>query len=95
MSRFVRVQILLTDEQREQLREIARQEGRSVSEVVRELVERYLEERRQNELEEFQKAMAQLAEIREKMPMLPENFLEEIREERAKEQEELLWPDKP
>ena len=27
------------------------------------------------------------------MPVLPENFLEEMREERAKEQEDLLWPD--
>ena len=33
--------------------------------------------------------MAEQAEMGEKMPVLPENFLEEMRAERAKEQEDL------
>ena len=39
--------------------------------------------------QKLQEAVEELAEMREKMPVLPENFLEEMRAECAKEQEDL------
>ena len=47
MSTLHRAQLLLESEQHEALAEIAKQEGRSISDLVREIVRRFLSERAQ------------------------------------------------
>lgn len=52
-----RTQILLEPEQHKALTEIAHREKRSLSDVVREMLEKQLEERKKNELAEAAKAL--------------------------------------
>jgi hypothetical protein len=47
MSTLHRAQLLLESEQHQALAEIAEQEGRSISDLVREIVRQHLDERRQ------------------------------------------------
>jgi hypothetical protein len=47
MSTLHRAQLLLESEQHQALAEIAKQEGRSISDLVREIVRKHLAERRQ------------------------------------------------
>lgn len=66
MSTLYRAQLLLASEQHEALARIAEEEGRSISDLVREIVQRHLEQR----AEEAQtttalRAIEQLAQIRE------------------------------
>ena len=65
MSNLYRAQLLLESEQHQALAEIAEQEGRSISDLVREIVEEHLTERREQaqQLRALQ-AIERLAEIR-------------------------------
>jgi predicted DNA-binding protein len=66
MSTLYRAQLLLEAEQHEALAEIAEQEGRSLSDLVREIVRRHLAERdRETRTLAALEAIERLTEIRE------------------------------
>ena len=69
-ERYYRAQILLEPEQHDELREIAVREGRSISDVAREMIHQGLkvrDEDQQSRLQRSQKALSQLDEIRIKV----------------------------
>jgi len=68
MSKLYRAQILLESEQHQVLAEIAEHEGRSISDLVREIVRHHLAERRQQaqQLTALQ-AIEQLTQIRARL----------------------------
>jgi predicted DNA-binding ribbon-helix-helix protein len=92
MTTLHRAQLLLESEQHEALAEIARQEGRSISDLVREIVRQHLVERdkQARQLRELE-ALEGLSQIREKLReeygVYPEGLLAEVREEREEELE--------
>lgn len=64
-ERMVRTQILLEPEQHRELAQVARMEGRSVSDLVREIVREQLEERKQTREAELKRRLEALERIRE------------------------------
>ena len=85
-----RAQVLLEPEQHQAIAEMAAERGESISQVMREIVGEYLAARdKEAERQRFLEALEALREIREEMQerfgMIDPNFLEEIREERARE----------
>lgn len=90
MDKLQRTQILLEREQHQNLYAIAQAEGRSMSELVREAVARYLIER-EGEQDNWQQALAALTSIRDEIQavhgVLPEDFILSDREDREDE----LW----
>lgn len=81
------MQLLIEEEQRETLAEIAAREGRSVSDVVREVIRLGLEQRRQRQ-ERWRDALDRLGAIRERTPGAPpyeRDFLAEARTERVEQ----------
>ena len=65
MSTLHRAQLLLESEQHQALMEIAKQEGRSISDLVREIVRRHLDERaREAEILTGLQAIDRMTEIR-------------------------------
>ena len=85
-----RAQILLEPEQHQALADLAAERRESISHVVREIVEAYLVQHdREAKSRRFIEALEALREIREenlaKFGMIDPNFLEEMREERARE----------
>lgn len=92
MAELYRAQVLLERKQHEALQALAAAEGRSMSEIIREAVADYLVERDEDrDLQDFEKALEVLAEIREgiraRYGILPADFVLRDREER----EEELW----
>ncbi len=82
-----RAQILLEPEQHQALVETARQENRSISELVREIIREWVEKKnREVRLQRELKALQELAEIRrqieEEHGIYTGNLLEEARDER-------------
>ncbi len=68
MSALHRAQLLLESEQHEALAEIAEQEGRSISDLVREIVRRHLDERaREAETLTALQAIERLTQIRARL----------------------------
>ncbi len=63
-QRMQRTQLLLEPEQHRALAEIARQEGRSISDVVREMVQRQIEQRRESARADRERRLAALGRIR-------------------------------
>lgn len=63
-QRMQRTQLLLEPEQHRALAEIARQEGRSISDVVREMVQRQIEQRRESARADRERRLAALERIR-------------------------------
>ncbi len=92
---LIRTQVLFHEDTLRKLKAAAEEQGRSVSDLVRELVESGLERQRQQELQQFDALLDKLRQIREenaaKYGELPPDFLEQIREERTREMDELLW----
>lgn len=89
MTELHRVQLLIEIEQREALAEIAAREGRSMSEVARELIDLGLEQRRQKQ-EGWRDALARLNAIRERQRETNvdvASLLASVREERMDELE--------
>ena len=64
-ERMVRTQILLEPEQHRELAQAARMEGRSVSDLVREIVREQLDERKQAREAELRRQLEALDRIRE------------------------------
>jgi len=61
---YQRAQVSLEPEQRRALQEIAKQEHRSLSEVIREIVQRYLNERAHAPKARAREALARLDALR-------------------------------
>jgi len=99
MSTLHRAQILLESEQHQALAEIAEREGRSISDLVREILRQHLAERRQQaeQLAAVQ-AIEQLARIRgrlqEEYGMYQGDLLTEVRAEWEKDVER-TWQGDP
>ena len=86
MSTLHRAQLLLESEQHQALAEIAEQEGRSISDLVREIVRQHLAERQlQTQQLAALQALEQLAQIRARLQeehgMYPGDPLAEARAE--------------
>ena len=95
MSTLYRAQILLEQQQHQALSRIARREGRSMSELVREIVGGYLEEQEQQaRLQKALQAIEQLTQtrgrLREQHGILPAELLAEARAEREQDLER-VW----
>jgi len=92
MTELIRVQVMLDKSDQDELREIAKEQGKSVSELLRELVRRYLEEQRRAESEQFRRTLAKLREIRERNAarygVYEGDLMREVREDYEREQEE-------
>src|SRR5262245_53622652 len=63
-ERLYRTQILLGPEQHEELAQIAKHEGRSVSEVIREMLDQQLQQRKSSREETKRRRLAALEAIR-------------------------------
>ena len=99
MSTLYRAQILLEQEQHQALSELAAQEGRSISELVREIIRNHLAEQdREARLRREMKALDALTHIRhqiaEQHGVYQGDFLAEAREERE-EDIERVWRGEP
>jgi predicted DNA-binding protein len=86
MSTLHRAQLLLESEQHQALAEIAEQEGRSISDLVRGIVRRYLEEKRQeaeylNALQAIERLTQIRATLQEEHGILQGDPLDEVRAE--------------
>ena len=95
MGNLYRAQILLEPEQHRTLADIAEKEGRSISEVVREIVGQYLVERAQEtQLQKEMQAIESLTQIRrqieQKHGVYQGDLLAESRAEREQEFER-IW----
>jgi hypothetical protein len=87
MGELQRVQVLIGADQRKRLARIARREGVSVSELLRELIERGLEQRAQ-EQPEWQTALERLARRRQaQKPYRGKSLLAQARAERDRQLE--------
>ena len=92
MADLQQVQVLLERTQRRALTQIAKREGRSVSAVLRELVQRGLAQRA-NERQQWREALGQLRKIRQANQahgVYPGDLVAEARAERSN-QVEALW----
>jgi hypothetical protein len=99
MSTLYRAQILLEQEQHQALSEMAEQEGRSISELVREIVGEHLAEQdREARLRREMQALEALTRIRRQIEaqhgVLQADFLAEARQERE-EDIERVWRGEP
>jgi len=95
MSTLHRAQLLLELEQHQALAEIARREGRSISDLMREIVRQYLVERYQAARKQREmQAIEGLAQIRERLKdehgVYRGDLLAEVRGEREGEVER-IW----
>jgi metal-responsive CopG/Arc/MetJ family transcriptional regulator len=92
MAELIRVQVMLEKSDQAELQGIAQEQGKSVSEILRELVRRYLEEQRRAETERFRRTLAKVREIRERNAarygVYEGDILRDVREEYEREQEE-------
>ncbi len=90
MSTLYRTQLLLESEQHQTLAEIAQREGRSISELVREILREHLSERDQETQKQQEiQALEKLAQIRERLEqqygVYQGDLLAEVRAEREEE----------
>lgn len=97
MSTLYRAQILLKPEQHHVLTEIARQQGRSLSDLVREIVREHLAQRdRETRLQQELDAIDALAQIRRQVQETHGTYvadlLGEVRAEREQDVEQ-VWSD--
>ena len=93
MGTLYRAQILLEPEQHQTLAEIAKNDGRSISDVVREIIREYLaEQSRDEQLERELAALESLAQMRQKIQarhgIINRDLVTEIRSEREADLEQ-------
>jgi metal-responsive CopG/Arc/MetJ family transcriptional regulator len=98
MGNLYRAQILIEQEQHRTLVEMAENQDKSVSQIVREILQRYLQEfERENQLKQEMSALEQLISTRNQLQQqfgfLNEDLLEEVREERQQELELMITDD--
>jgi len=90
MTTLQRVQVLLDSKQRQMLRTIARREKRSVSAVLREMIDRGFAQREADK-QQWKQALSQLQELREASQTVYEGDpVNEARTERER-QVEGIW----
>ena len=99
MGNYYRAQILLEPEQHRTLAELAKREGRSISDLVRESVQVYLAERdRETQRERRMRALDALTEMRERIQaehgVLSFDPVAEMREERDRDNDR-VWRGEP
>lgn len=92
MGNLYRAQILIEQEQHQTLVEMAENQDKSISQIVREILQRYLREfERENklnkELTALEKLVSNRQQLQQQYGFLNEDLLEEVREERQKELE--------
>jgi hypothetical protein len=91
---MIRTQILLLPEQDRNLREAAALQGKSISEVVRDILDAYFAEQQRQKREAALQALAELEQIRntiaEEVGVYQGDPLNEARQEREKQQE-AVW----
>ena len=90
MSTLYRAQLLLESDQHKALAEIARQEGLSISDLVREIVRQHLVERekqawRQREIEAVERLGQIRARVKEEHGVYQGDLLTEVRAEQEEE----------
>jgi predicted DNA-binding protein len=90
MSTLYRAQLLLESDQHEALAEIAQQEGRSISDLVREIVQQHLNERnemarKQRELQALERLTQIRARLKEEHGTYQGDLLAAVRAEREEE----------
>ena len=95
MGTFYRAQLLLEPEQHRALTEIARREGRSVSDLVREilrqhLVERDRDARKQREMQAIEELTHIRQRLKEEHGVYQGDLLAEVRAEREEDMER-IW----
>ena len=95
MGTLQRTQILLEPEQHQALTEIAQEEGRSLSDLLREIVAEHLAQRdRETRLQQALQAIDSLTQIREQIEaehgMCPTDLFAEVRAEREQDTEQ-VW----
>ncbi|MCA9867018.1 MAG: ribbon-helix-helix protein, CopG family [Anaerolineae bacterium] len=96
MGNLYRTQILLERRQHQDLSELAKAEGRSMSEIVREAVAEYLVEREEERRRlDWKERLVELAKIREAIRAesgeFPEEFILNDRAEREEELAQKVW----
>ncbi len=99
MNTLYRTQILLEREQHKKLKEIAQYEGRSVSDLMREILRNYLdEEERQAAKQRELQALAELVQLhdtlKERHGIYKGDLIAEIRDE-LDEDNERVWRGEP
>jgi predicted DNA-binding protein len=87
MGTMHRAQILLEPEQHQALAEIAHQHGRSISDLVREIINQHLADnetglRREQAIQAIEEMAATRKQIQEEHGVYQEDLLNEIRDER-------------
>ena len=102
-NRMIRTQILLEPEQHQKLSELAKHEQRTLSDLVREMLQTQLERRQQNEtallrrldaLERIRQHRQQILRRRAGRPLEldPNNLVDQLRDERDDELFNHLFP---
>ena len=94
MSTYYRAQLLLEPEQHQALVEIAQREGRSVSDLVREIVRQHLvkrdqEARKQREMQAIEELTHIRQRLKEEHGVYQGDLLAEVRAEREEEMERI------
>lgn len=92
MGNLYRAQILIEQEQHQTLVEMAENQDKSISQIVREILQRYLREfERENQLKQeltaLEKLVSNRKQLQQQYGFLNEDLLEELREERQQELE--------
>jgi len=90
MSEVLRAQILLERKQHTTLKQIARRQHKSLSELTREIVSSYLALYEQQESDDALQALEELRAMREKQAVYPGNLVAEARAERKRQVED-VW----
>ncbi len=93
---YTRVQLVLTEDLHARLRRLARERGKSMSAVVREILERQLAAEEEQRRERRRKILARLSEASENLeraggrPMTGEEIVEMIRKMREERTDEIV-----
>jgi hypothetical protein len=91
-----RTQLLLNDAQDRRLREMASREGKSISEILRKILDEYFGEKDRQVRQQGMEVLSELDRIREKTEIeygtQENNPVEEAREERDRQVEEAWKP---
>ncbi len=88
-----RSQLILDEKNDQRLRKLAHQEGKSISEIVRQILDEYFAERERQERERSIEALHKLDQIREatlKRGVYEGDLINEMRQEREAEMED-VW----
>ncbi len=91
-EKLYRAQLLLEPQQHQALVEIAEREGRSISDVARQVIAAGLEvvQNQEDVWAQRERALEGLRQIREEQEVYHGNLIEEVRDERDQENED-LW----